>query len=466
MCLSLVYLIYQDPYPRSATQTQSPRLINQLSLGNLNLASPAIIHSMFKSRYFCECQRKRNIHEKGEIQRELADLFFCMGCQTLKCDQCCLIRTAGKFCAGCQTDYSGNAGVTRCTRNCFSCPECLSVLEIESKEVKGSAHNGKIFHFKCVHCDYEYETEAVFKPAPLVNILRKQAGGRRQMFATAMKKYQAVAELQDPRVKSKDQDPRVSHHTQDPKSRERARQMQITPPPDHQATLQAAANTEPIQLTSEKPRKQPVLAKLYGKYTWSCDVCARELFRPAGRLKVVTKAYAVETVPEVRAVALGGAELLANSGNSDDIDVPCRLSISNPHPNAASIRVSIVEHVPPHLSGGANVAVSMPQTSVTVSGKTDCALAQTVPTCFLTGNTKQARAERLLRAGSIKEDDIDSGANWATLPFTLTVERGSHVAGVRVPFHLQVSVPNTSTSKITDGKSSQLQFAFWCVCEV
>lgn len=423
------------------------------------------------TRYLCECQRlNESCNAPPQVishtqPRDLADLFFCVQCHRLRCSLCCLVRVEAKFCPVCLADHTDIAGATRCTRSCFRCPRCCSGIRPESEDVPGKSvisQSGKRFRFNCVCCDFRYQTDVVFKPAPLSVVLRRQPlsqNNRRLFFNAIVKKY------------SRD----LERYTAD-KVNKVPNSGNIFGPGDISDISEAINISEDGNI----PADYPILVPLTAKYLLTCSTCTTPLLRPVADphlIKFTRKLYATDIVPKC----------IATINSKDAEDLSCILSIINPTPNSINVTVSITEHVPKQWAAGASVSVSMPHTTFTVPGKRDnVTLAQATPTCLLTGKTKQSRGERLARAVSTgnNQQETETGANWVSVPFVLTTHAApespampsledkelhhvlSHALHVlyHVPFHVAVET-KVPAGWPGDAKGGLL-YSFWAICKV
>lgn len=94
---------------------------------------------------------------------ELAQLYFCAKCQSIKCWRCTQPVIKVKFCSRCRKITTGN----NCPERCFNCPQCNGALKIFSTTEK----DGKSFNFNC-QCGWNFNTGTIHQPQPLRRIIR------------------------------------------------------------------------------------------------------------------------------------------------------------------------------------------------------------------------------------------------------------------------------------------------------
>jgi len=115
------------------------------------------------------------------------------------------------------TDYTDSNEVV-CTKNCFSCPLCDGVLAISAIDSRYGEKDGKIFRFKCLYCEYQYNTATILKPRSLVNIIRSEKKSRDGGYASLFSKFhenlvdqQSLIKLEGNQQKVKKNVPRLSN---------------------------------------------------------------------------------------------------------------------------------------------------------------------------------------------------------------------------------------------------------------
>lgn len=109
----------------------------------------------------------------GTLNR-LDELYYCSGCQGLKCFHCVNEEIECICCPVCLryvTVAECGSNKSRCA-TCFQCPRCECPAKMVTEE------EGKLCFLKCVHCDWDSKAVAVApSPADLLMVLREQERG-------------------------------------------------------------------------------------------------------------------------------------------------------------------------------------------------------------------------------------------------------------------------------------------------
>lgn len=397
----------------------------------------------------------RNLHQ-------LADLYFCPKCHIPRCSNCCDSAVVAKYCANCMSDYTALPGMTRCTKNCFECPECTSPLTVSIHDDPRENNPGKQFRFTCNHCPYIYTTKTVAKPAPLSTILKHE---QPSYFLALQEKHAVAHKLREFHESgTKMETPKLSRAML-----AKMAQMGIDPieakaktsdQNSISALISAISKTsgglgdeekwelalqrftpQPVDIDADfvaKPHAQiPLGNHLTAKVAYACNLCGTRVLTPTPDprlMKYTEKELAPETIPLVT------AKVSTPESGSDSCrpsfalssDTKCVLSVVNPTLAPLDITVSTLEQIPSQVSGtDYKVAVSLPVTSTTISARREKAnVLDTIPTVFLTGATPTARGEALARTirresarrnADPHEPFVEHGHNWASMPFAVTV---------------------------------------------
>lgn len=434
------------------------------------------------TKYLCLCgdvltdpltKLPRAMHVRNLFR--LADLYMCPNCVTLKCPNCCTVGVECKYCPNCMTDYTDQPGITRCTKNCFECPKCDSPLAVtvHNSAVDGVA--GKQFVFSCVHCSYSYETRVVTKPASLTTILKREDPSA---FFELMEKYTLANKLEG--LTRKSAAPRQTRLTPALVSRMKAMDIQHV---DTEAlgeidTLRlklAEVQPRSLDLTSGPLEKinLPSGKHLAAKRKYSCNECNHVLLLPVADprlMKHLQKELAPDIVPFV------GAKVKRQTAPRfvPGTDTACVLSFVNPLPNSINVNVSILGNIPPEF--GAGVSVSLPITHFTIQARREkLNTVDAIPSIYLTNTTKAARAEQLVRAvrreaqrkQTNSEDPVpfvEHGSNWASVPFSVSVDESSTSEQPRIPFYITVETRRPDNWPASSKRG--LKFGFWVICDI
>lgn len=406
------------------------------------------------ARYFCSCKYE-SVRSLGENlnsfqSSHIGALYFCPQCQAIKCDECSKIKIRSKYCIRCMVDYTENAGQTRCLKNCFECPECMSPVDVRSSDEVGDEGRGKRFYFNCVHCSFEYKTKVITRPSPLQQILKKELPDQ---HAKTVAKYSAMYQLNN-QTRRKDK-VSLSHM-------QRLAAMKIkevATDNKHETTI---SENGPLDIMGAVPEyhQQPKGAKLAYKHSISCGECRHELVSPVADIKLIkilAKNYAGDILPNLVATYI--------TGKDDDLDdISCSLSIINNLSSSINVVVSIYGKVPASLNEE-DINVSLPVSNVSIRGKKEkIDTIDTIPTALLGCKTKAAQAQQVLRGRPT--DPVEYGANWASIPFTISLEEGKAVPEfLKIPFHVEVETKLPEAWKQFSARRG-LRFKYWAIAEL
>lgn len=434
------------------------------------------------SWYFCLCgntstDRKSklpstlgpsNIHSLG-------DLYFCPTCQNIKCIHCCLASIECKYCVNCMTDYSDSLGVVRCTKNCFECPCCGCPLNVSVEDAVTDTSKGKRFTFKCVSCTYIYKTQVINKPAALSTIVKNE---NPTIFTKLHERYTLLQKLQT----LEDKSALPQKVPQNIISRMKA--MDIRQPEsyfdeiDRLSEKMAQPPVVEIIAGNDKSRNEspliPLGKQLVAKRKYSCEACRTPLVVPVADhrlMKILIKQFASDIVPRISAKAAQKDVRNFTPGS----DTACTLNIVNAMSSSVNVTVSILSQLPPQFMGNnAELAVSFPFTHFSVQGRRDkLSMIDSVPSPYLTNNTKTSRAEQLTRASRREaqkrespEGFIEVGANWVSVPFSVSnTSEASLRADPTIPFYITIESKLPDAWKPQSGRRG-LKYGFWVACQI
>lgn len=393
---------------------------------------------------------------------QLGDLYFCPQCHMLRCVECCDVDVECKYCVNCMTDYSDIQGVVRCTKNCFECPECSSVLVVSMEDTTSGEAKGKQFTFLCVSCELSYKTKVVTKPAALSTILKNENSSG----------FASLYELYSLRNKASQREKPLSASVLS-----RMKAMDISQP--------KTATSEPEKLVLEQKRSSPLGKHLVAKRKYLCSTCCAALAVPVPDprlMKFVNKHFACDTVPTIVAKTKGSAlnSVLGVGHFAPGSETPCTFNVVNPLPSSINVTVSVLaQQHNPFTDKFPDFSVSFPHTHFVVPGRRENAsVVDSIPTPILTSTTKTARAEQLMRASrheTLKranrektgaqdvQDPKEIGSHWVSVPFSVSVGETAPQNPLHIPFYVTVE------SKIPEQwKSTRrgLKYGFWVVCQI
>lgn len=403
--------------------------------------------------YYCPCgtggSDDRLPRLSPQSLHELPDLYLCPQCHVIRCKFCASVTIEAKFCAGCMTNFSDKDGLVRCAKNCFECPMCNSPVvvtandrkmgnldQIDSKILALPLKTGKQFCFRCVTCDFTYQTQVVTKPAPLSSILKNEVLAQFRALTIHFSELNSL-------------------HNQRPLrpvlTSENAELMRSL------SSLKVGASLQGHVVTLENVHV-PLGKQLSAKRKFSCADCNAELLVPVPEprtLKILRSSYAVDHVPTIN-ITTRGRKL------SPGTETPCWLCVLNPGARSINVNLAIVAENP-HAGPGVDVSMFLSETSFSVQARRGRADGlESVPTVLLTNNTRAARAEALKRA--LVSEKMEVGANWVSVPLTVSLLEDS-----AVPERLKVPLYCLVESLMPEGWASDrrgLRYGFWVLVTV
>ncbi|RCK66024.1 hypothetical protein Cantr_01691 [Candida viswanathii] len=380
----------------------------------------------------------------------LSDLYFCPICQYPKSKYQTFAKISYKFCSQCLTNYTRNDHITRCSKNCFMCPQCDSNLKIKMNDCDD---NGKSFSFDCAFCEFAYETKVVYKPRSLVSIIKdeKMDDG-----------FHGFCEDIRNGVLSGDHHPNQSEQTR--------KNLQLM--------LKKNLST-PTTTNSPADKKQyPVSKPLTTKKTLRCLDCNNLVFAPQVEPhnnvpptinKFQVKFNAVDYMPTVIM-----SKILNDTRPWNHHTQVMLIHFINP----LSVKVHLNISIPSELNHA--VKLTIPINEFTLGGanpKNTGGIIKNIPTALLTTNTIISKSELILRKGDVAfkpassveeieenlDDYIEKGGNWYSIPIIITNQPVDGTP-LKIPVHVSLSsdlVPD-SLKKITN----KFSLGYWNILEV
>lgn len=426
------------------------------------------------SRYLCSCDYDPTRPVFGaSAPARLPDLFFCPKCVAARCTACAHPAVVAKYCAHCTADYSDSVGTTRCTRNCFECPECTLPVTVSAQDVGP----GKQFDFACVHCPYRYVTAPVARPAPLLTILRRE----NPSFYTKLSDHYALLhklrELRELEVAALKNRRRLPHVSLSKTQRSLLVQMSGSPASEVDALQIKVDAFEPrradVVPDAAGAKRVPLGRHLTAKTEHTC-ACGTVLVRPVADprlLKFLIRELAPDYVPVVavarRPVWLPyEAETRDHEKHDGPDETECTLSIVNPLASPVTVTLAVLQNPPVELTK-VPVTIALPVTRVEVNGRRETKTLEAVPSVYLTAATAASRGELLQRAISRDKQQtplLDSGANWVSVPMHLGSDAPLPTDGMRVPLHVLIEAKAPEAVKYYG--AAALKYSFWVICDV
>ncbi len=102
----------------------------------------------------------------------LDQLFYCSGCQAIKCTYCVNEEIVAYACPTCLENVASAEAVTnrnRCTR-CFACPRCACAAKI----VTQTGDKSGVCFLRCIHCSWDSRAVAIAPSAADLLVLARE----------------------------------------------------------------------------------------------------------------------------------------------------------------------------------------------------------------------------------------------------------------------------------------------------
>lgn len=511
-----------------------------------------------ESKIICPClegQRKSVNYNAGfnlpmniahrSTTHDLSNLFFCPKCMEHKCKERCQVNVESKFCSNCMSDLS-ETKETVCTKNCFSCPLCDAGLAISAIHSRCDDKDGKVFKFKCFHCDYRYSTATILKPRSLASIIRSEKkqkdNGFTQLFVKLYDNYvnkqnlMKIEKNQDRRRKnvphltsemlqkfrdlnlanltdsvkdSSDEvlvlinkidkcEPMTFDENQDLENSSkvsRIHKLNDFANLDRQAKNSSFNSTlnngsllglQDKLLNSESPSQVPVPKKLTSKKSYRCLTCQQILLMPnkePALIKFSNKWNAIDFTPSMKVSSLINMEYpkVLQSENLYNV----LLNIINPLKSELDMVISTIPKIPLELVGSSQVNIALPVSHIVIGGsshkKDPNSIIKSIPTPFLSKETKLSRAELIIRLGKLNsiqnstgdslemsDINIDQGANWCLIPVSFHVEsfqQLQRLVNIKVPFYIVVKSKLPDSLQELRVLNLHLSYGYWTVID-
>lgn len=431
----------------------------------------------------------------------IADLYFCPSCQFHKSPENCDYNIESKFCSNCLTDYSQAPNdQTTCTKNCFRCPDCTSLLQISVSDHTVGEKSGKAFKFECVYCEYSYNTRVVTSPKSLHAILKGEIKRNTDVSDTDNANLDLFNQLYDQLVSP--------DHAVSASERE-LENLTLSKIHTSKSSSNVDKNTQEVHdrallrsATRRKTYQLPQSIRLTFKKSLRCLTCNYYLVLPKKEEgpptinKFMVKFNAVDYMPIIK-LSLP----MSKNGLGAPEDVPTRvftigeqynflINFISPLNQNLEVKVSTLPSIPDYfLNPRKPYHISLTLATPTFTIKSDPLLAKTpiksIPTPFLTSATTVSRSELVLRLGNslLKKDPsydynnvenletlAASGNNWYLIPINLLIEEGEESppvgqCHVRVPIYVTVRTHLPDTIKKLGLSKKELSYGFWNVLD-
>lgn len=376
----------------------------------------------------------------------LCDLYFCPICQYPKSKYQTFGKITYKFCSNCLTNYTRNEKITKCSKNCFMCPKCQSNLKIKMNDCE---NDGKSFSFECGYCEYMYETNVVYKPKSLLNIIKDEMNDGFHKYCEDIKNGVLANQESSP--------------PPPPQSEQTRRNLQ----------LMMKRNLPIVENSPNERKLYPVSKPLTTKKTLRCLDCNNLVFAPLVDNipptvnKFQVKFNAIDYLPTVVI-----SKLL-----NDTRPWNCSTQIMLIHfINPLLVKVHLNISIPSELN---NVELTIALNEFTVGGltsKNTGSLIKSIPTALLTMNTIISKSELILRKGDIAFKDVASieeieenldnyierGVNWYTIPVIINNTNPNQELKIPINVGIHSDVVPESLKKITN----KFSLRYWNILNV
>lgn len=230
----------------------------------------------------------------------------------------------------------------------------------------------------------------------------------------------------------------------------------------------------------------PIPKKLVSKKSYTCLKCRQVLFMPhkePSLIKLLTKWNAIDFLPMLRISSLINKEYPKSLqfGNLYDL----LINVINPLPVDIDMVITTMSQVSLEFLSDPllNLQVTLPVSHVKIKGqkqkKDPNSIVKSIPTPFLTKNTKLSRTELIMRLGklnsarnssddSFEESDItvDKGDNWCLIPFNISFESSglqNSLVTIKIPFYITTKSQVPESIQNLKLPNLHLSYGFWTV---
>lgn len=236
----------------------------------------------------------------------------------------------------------------------------------------------------------------------------------------------------------------------------------------------------------QAPNQLPIPKKLVTKKSYRCLTCHQVLLMPHKEpcvIKLVTKWNAIDFIPTLRISNLIDKEYpkMLQSGKLYNL----LLSIINPLPREIDMVITTMPQVPLELLSNSyvNVHVALSVSNIRVGGikyKKDLnSIVKSIPTPFLTNNTKLSRTELIMRLGKlnstynssddsleISDINVERGDNWCLIPINIHIETlglQQSLVSIKIPFYITVKSQVPESMQTLNLANLHLRYGYWTI---
>lgn len=311
-------------------------------------------------------------------------------------------------------------------------------------------NDGKSFSFECCYCEYTYETNVVYKPKSLVNIIKDEMNDGFHRFCDDIKN--GVLANDEPLIQSE----------------QTKKNLQ----------LMMNKNLSPIQpkenhLPNDR-KLYPVSKTLTTKKTLRCLDCNNLLFSPLVENipstinKFEVKFNAIDYLPTIMM-----SNLLNDNRPWNNTTQIMLIHFINPLLVKLHLNISI----PSELN---NVKLTIPINKFTIgelpNKKSGGGLIKNIPTALLTMNTIISKSELILRKGDVAfknvpsveeiEENLDNyierGINWYTIP--IIINNTDLNQELKIPVH--VGLNSDVVPELLKKTTNKFSLGYWNIINV
>ena len=243
----------------------------------------------------------------------------------------------------------------------------------------------------------------------------------------------------------------------------------------------------PNKILNPKAADQvPIPKKLVSKISYTCLKCGQILLMPhkePSLIKLLTKWNAIDFLPMLRISSLINKEYPKSLQIGKLYDL--LINVINPLPVDIDMVITTMSQVSLEFLSDPllNLQVTLPVSRIKIRGqkqkKDPNSIVKSIPTPFLTKNTKLSRTELIMRLGKLNSarncsDDsfevpditVDKGDNWCLMPFNISVESSdlqNPLASIQIPFYITIKSQVPESIQNLKVPNLHLSYGFWTV---
>lgn len=230
----------------------------------------------------------------------------------------------------------------------------------------------------------------------------------------------------------------------------------------------------------------PVPKKLVSKKSYTCLNCRHVLLMPhkePSLIKILTKWNAIDFLPILRISSLINKEYPKSIKLGKLYDL--LINVINPLPVDIDMVITTMPQVSLEFLSDSllNLQVALPVSHMKIGRhkqkRDPNAIIKSIPTPFITKNTKLSRTELIMRLGKLSStrsssDDslevsdinVDRGDNWCLIPFNINFESSNlqqSLINIKVPFYITIKSRVPESIQNLNLPNLHLSYGFWTV---